>query len=761
MPSNYCRICTCVRTGGKSTNNGYANAIIPELSAEATAKLGQAFGLVTAEADAKSGSALSALLEDAIARAAEEVSTKSLGETRDAMVEHLVAKVNSAMEPVFSERGLPIDRSTVSAIMAFVDGRTLFTVLWGYPHALLLRNPSGSDAATFDLVAEGRAGEQAPAARDRFAEIVSGPLSNKDRVVLSSHDLLDSLSREKLLSTIGANRGDAAANGIADLLMAYAGVESAAIVVAGEPAYASGPIGAAPPPKTSMDNLFGTASRTNDILSPSIFRLMAQRVGSMVGGSKSGKVEGGQDRSKEQRAEKQAMRDDTRDERDDDDDDTFEDEQDFRRPNKKANAGPSLVSTALAASGRAAKRAAAAIGHSAKAITDRERRTATLTAFKGEHASYTDATIAKWNGLPRKKKLLVMMVLSVIVVANGFGLVAMVNGAKLKKIAAYEDSVTTIRQKIDTAESSLIYNDYGRAKILLDEAQALINDLPIKTADQQRTKNNLVTNLDQQRQAMRREVPLTSPTVVATVTEGAAHLGKIAIYKTKLWVTAVDGSIYSMGTKDKELIKAEANLAAAPSWITPTASNGLIAGDATGKTVRITDAGKGLAVTLGSVPDLAITDAEVYSSSIYVLDAAHNRILKFAILDKDYGKGALTIKDGTDVSAGRTMAIDGSIFVINADATSRKLTKGARDPFVLQDAEPKAKNVIASQIGEATDALYVLEPGRLLKYSRTTGRFINQYTSEVLNEATDFLVDEKAKTVTVVAGAKLLRFVMP
>jgi hypothetical protein len=224
----------------------------------------------------------------------------------------------------------------------------------------------------------------------------------------------------------------------------------------------------------------------------------------------------------------------------------------------------------------------------------------------------------------------------------------------------------------------------------------------------------------------------------------------------------VDGTVYTISAKDpKRLEKVEASLGAAPAYVAATASNGIIVGDAAGKTVRITEAGKGTAATLGGVPDFAATAAEVYGSSLYVLDASHNRILKFAILDKEFGKATLSIKDGTDVSGGAAMVIDGSIFSIGADGTTRKMTKGTRDPFVLGDAEPKPTKVLAARIGESTDALYLLEAGRLLKYSRTTGRFINQFTHKDLQDATDFVIDEKAKTVIVAAGARLLKFQLP
>jgi hypothetical protein len=766
MPSFSSRVCACVRSG--KDDGAYANALLPDLSIDASTKLGQAFGLVTAEADAKSGDALVALLEDAIGRAAEEVAARALGESRDALIEQLVAKVNQRMEPVFAENGLAVERSTVSATLAFVDGRTLFAMLWGYPHAMLLRNPGGEDGTVFDLVAESRVGEQSPAARDRFAEIISGPLSAKDRVVLASHDLLETLARDKVLSSVGANRGDAAASALADLLMAYAGVDSAAIIVAGEPSYGSAP-GTVAQPKTSMDSLLGTASRTNDILSPSILRPMGRKISAIMQAAmaatkgrsaKPGRRAPEAAPAEEPREERMAMTDESATVGDEDL--AAEEPRVTNRADRARNDGPSLWSGVAASASSMGKRAAGAIGSGVRSLADGKKRNALLATFKGDHGSYADAAVARWNALTQRGKAALIGLMAVILVANGLGLASVVRGAQERRVADYENRVAAARQKIDAAESSLIYNDYARAKTLLDEAEKAAAELPTKTPEEQRVRRELDASLARQRQAMRREVPLAAATVLATVPDSGAHLGKMALYKNAAWVAAVDGSVYSFVLKDgKELKKAEASLGAAPAYLAATGSNGLVVGDAGGKTVRVSDAGKGKAATLDGIPDLAATDAEVYGSSLYVLDASHNRILKYPILDDGFGKATLSIKDGTDVGAGQALAIDGSIFTVSGDGTARKMTKGARDPFVLQETEPALRQALSARAAETSDALYVLEPGRILKYSRTTGRFINQFTSAELATATDFLVDEKAKTIIVTAGARLLKFPLP
>ena len=109
------------------------------------------------------------------------------------------------------------------------------------------------------------------------------------------------------------------------------------------------------------------------------------------------------------------------------------------------------------------------------------------------------------------------------------------------------------------------------------------------------------------------------------------------------------------------------------------------------------------------------------------------------------------------------MSIDGAVYVLSKDGNVTKLLKGVRENYGVQKTDPPVMSAVKLRTTEDSDILYVLDsaPGRIIAFSKKTGSLIAQYTSEILNDATDFTVDESIDTFYVTAKNTVLKFAIP
>jgi hypothetical protein len=377
-----------------------------------------------------------------------------------------------------------------------------------------------------------------------------------------------------------------------------------------------------------------------------------------------------------------------------------------------------------------------------------------------------DSTAAIVNGLRRQtltRKLaagavvLVVALTSVMVVVNRE---MKINEAERQTKARLLETFT---QKLDSAEASLIYKDTKRASELFDEAATALDQYQPADDQEKQLRAQYVAKLEQKRAAFRHEIALGEPKSVISVSGAggaAVSLVHYAVTDGTQWFVAADGQVFRQKTNEPSPA-AVAKLAGTPKATVVLGGKVLIVGEK-GQTLAVAGDGKTTAGT-ASVSDLAVTDAVTYAGNLYVLDAAHNRIVKLTPAGAGWGNAQPYVKDGTDVAKAVALAIDSNVYALNADATLAKLYKGLKTTYALGGFNPVAATATRLQLPDAGDRLYVLDPGgaRLLAFAKKDGAFVAQYKADALKDATDFQEDAKAKLLTVIVGNKAMKYDLP
>jgi hypothetical protein len=145
-----------------------------------------------------------------------------------------------------------------------------------------------------------------------------------------------------------------------------------------------------------------------------------------------------------------------------------------------------------------------------------------------------------------------------------------------------------------------------------------------------------------------------------------------------------------------------------------------------------------------------------YLSNIYVLDKTKGGVVKFVGGSDGFGKAKYFTDSEPDLSSAKSIAIDGSIWILLSDGTVLKYTKGKADAFDLTGLDSPLSS--PSKIYANTDLnnVYVLDNGnsRIVVLDKT-GNYKEQYSSTVLSSAKELDILESDKKILVLSSGKI------
>jgi len=315
-----------------------------------------------------------------------------------------------------------------------------------------------------------------------------------------------------------------------------------------------------------------------------------------------------------------------------------------------------------------------------------------------------------------------------------------------------------IAKKIDSAEASMIYKDDERARTLLAEAYARLESLMPTTEEETSRREQLALRIAGELAELRREVTLAEP-VWESTTE--ARIKLMTLSDDDVWVVGDNGDVTLIDRETENL----ATVAHAPGDTAPDAllpyGDGVLLVSADSRPLLANS--DGVTQSLNAATNDTVTDARLFGSRLYYLDAAHNRILRHVAVTGGWSAAQHYLKDGTDLSNAVSMIIDGSIYVLNSDGSVTKLHQGKKADFSVQLPDPSEVNAVRLRSPADSDYLYVLDSsaGRIIMYEKLTGDLVVQYRSDNLVGAADFVISDDENAVTAAAGNAIFRFDLP
>jgi hypothetical protein len=318
-------------------------------------------------------------------------------------------------------------------------------------------------------------------------------------------------------------------------------------------------------------------------------------------------------------------------------------------------------------------------------------------------------------------------------------------------------TLTEIQSTYEKAQAQFTYNDQAGALNLLTKAQAKAAALPTHTDKQKETRQSLLNSiailLDQVR-----NITIVSPTVLATIPSTAekpatpTHLARIQ--NTLIAFGTNDNTHYTIpvvgGTVETRDHSSLPSLLRAS---TPKENDTIVfLGDAQSigalDPVSQTISPKTIVYpTVGATPN----DIALYNRRAYILDAKNNQIYKHNPTATGYDKGAPWVQtqlEGSTLTDGVSIAIDGDVFVLTSSGTIKKFVAGKEESFTITGLDPTLSNPTELFTYTDVNSIYILEPtNKRVVVVDKTGKLTKQYTATEWKNPTGMSVDEKNKTV--------------
>lgn len=793
------RVGQLVRWHAKKSHT-YVRALHFDLSDEAKALIGQVFGVISAETDQRHGDTLTAHIEDAFIHGlSDAVRNLSDASTQEQVFQRAIARVNHTIASLLDDDGLPIGPHQICGAIVSRRRDEAVAAAWGHPSLLLVRPGKGA-VRIYDLLLESREEERvphaiaAPTARG-FSNLIHGGLGEQDRLVLATRELREFVDERRLTAAVTANDAFSAMRVLHDLLSPLKPEISVAISVSDSgpltrpeaplmAALATAAGGEQPSPEDppsdsstqkSIDALLETQARTEGILEPSLLGALLGRVKKHAGAlpaAFTGLLGRRQEASPipepdwrerlltDERDRHEAVR--LRQERKRGDADGAAPQQkfmdafwnDFQAANG-APEGDGNEEVRLRPTDRETLRAAV--------ITPRAAETPIVrTSLDGSGRTFGGPVWSKvsrgFQGLSPAARLGTISVLVLAVALNASLAVAGVRSKDAKARRAFDARVETIERNLDAAESALIYRDDGRTRKLIIEASAAAEGLPQDSSEHRATRTRLMKDAATVHTAYRRAAGLGAPEILATVVAQAAPvaLSHVSFADGTVWMLSAAGDIFRI-SPDGAVGKVGSDV---PADAAIAAQNGhaIVIGDR-GDVLDVGPDGKMTAKTISwEGADRRVTDLALYEGRPYVLDATHNRILRIPAAAEGFGKPQAYLKDGTDVSSGVGLTVDGTVWLLTSQGEIIKLLRGTRRDYEAEPADPPV--TAATALAASSTSFFVLEPSaaRILRYAKDDGRLETQYEADALAQATGLAVTPDGKYLVVTVGNRVLRY---
>ena len=156
-----------------------------------------------------------------------------------------------------------------------------------------------------------------------------------------------------------------------------------------------------------------------------------------------------------------------------------------------------------------------------------------------------------------------------------------------------------------------------------------------------------------------------------------------------------------------------------------------------------------------------IKDVKSFFSNFYILDIEQGNIIKYPVasIEENIIKGTNWLSEPMEeLKQAQSMAIDGSIYVLNFDGVITKYFKGKK----VEDINPSLEKPLTGEnklfTGTDFDNLYISDPKnkRLIVLSREGG-VINQYVNDEFANLQDFWVTNDEKEIYLLCGKKVYR----
>ena len=161
------------------------------------------------------------------------------------------------------------------------------------------------------------------------------------------------------------------------------------------------------------------------------------------------------------------------------------------------------------------------------------------------------------------------------------------------------------------------------------------------------------------------------------------------------------------------------------------------------------------------VPDFNSDLSASYLSNIYFLDKKTCKIIKYPYLgESNWGEPKIWKEMDENCSLPKSMAVDGSIWILNKDNSISRYYAGSFQEKIELDFFPFPENITKIEVKPNLPYLYLLEPVKnRVVITDKKGKIVKQFQSEKFDNLKDFAISENG-TIYLLNDSKVYKIEM-
>lgn len=330
----------------------------------------------------------------------------------------------------------------------------------------------------------------------------------------------------------------------------------------------------------------------------------------------------------------------------------------------------------------------------------------------------------------------------------------------------YEESLQMIKNKIDSAESAMIYGDERGAKTQMVEANNYIANFECRPIDQP-TCEDINGRLSELSLKLQKMETVKLDLVVDWNSMGFSDIQKIVKLDTKIIGFSPNSNsllIYDLLTKENNEVKPTENtLSGFIDGTVPKEDDyvAFLASDF--KSIAVYEPQTNIfkkAQISYSAQESKIQSIVVYNRRLYSLDTQTNQIYRHDNIIGGFGIGkdwlqasGINIRDGIDIT------IDGDLFIQKSNGAVYKFTQGTEQMFELEVIDPILNGGNEIWTYNDADNFYLLDANnkRMVIFDKN-GALIRQITANELASPVSMVVEETKNTAYILDSGKVYQF---
>jgi len=156
---------------------------------------------------------------------------------------------------------------------------------------------------------------------------------------------------------------------------------------------------------------------------------------------------------------------------------------------------------------------------------------------------------------------------------------------------------------------------------------------------------------------------------------------------------------------------------------------------------------------------IEVLDLQSFGSNLYLLTSEGVDYFPALETETGFGDQRSWLKQTAGFSQPVSMAIDGSIWVLQADGRIFKFTRGQKEIFGMAGLDKSLLEPKAIFTDEDQENLYILDSGnRRIVVLEKSGEYHSQYSGEELSQATDLFVSEEIGKIFILDQNRIYNF---